>query len=228
MLRKFVIKIITKIKGEEFKLDNEIPLTYFIGILFDRLLMLIRGIFIFRKLFVFIGSDVTIKCKSKIVLGKNVKFSNNVYIDALSIDGIRIGDNVNLGKYCRIEGTGSLSNIGKGLILENGVGLNSNCFIGCAGGVLIKKNTIIGELVTFHSENHNFSDITKPIKEQGISRKGIIIGSGCWIGSKVTILDGVIIGDGCVIAAGSVVTSGKYDNLGIYGGVPAKLIKFRE
>jgi acetyltransferase-like isoleucine patch superfamily enzyme len=79
-----------------------------------------------------------------------------------------------------------------------------------------------------HSENHNFSDITRPIKQQGVNRKGIKIGSGCWIGAKVTVLDGAVIGNGCVIAAGSVVTAGKYDDNCIYGGVPAKFLKSRE
>ena len=106
--------------------------------------------------------------------------------------------------------------------------MNSNCFLGCAGGIIIGQDTIIGELVTMHSENHNFSDITKPIKYQGINRQGIKIGRGCWIGAKVTILDGAKIGNGCIMAAGSVVIAGKYDDNGIYGGVPAKFLKSRE
>lgn len=228
MLRNFINTLISKIKGEQFILDPKIPLNYFIGIFFNRFVMMIRGILIFKKKYIFIGYNSTIKCKSKLHIGKNVKIANNCYIDALSTDGVYIGNNVNIGKYCSIEATGSLTNIGKGLVIEDGVGLNSNCFLGCAGGIIIGRDTIIGELVTMHSENHNFSDITRPIKQQGVNRKGIKIGNGCWIGAKVTVLDGAEIGNGCVIAAGSVVTAGKYDDNCIYGGVPAKLIKSRE
>ncbi len=228
MLRNFINNLIVRIKGEEFIIDPKIPLNYFMGILFDRLVMMLRGIFIFKKKYVFVGRNSTIKCKSKLRIGKNVKIANNCYIDALSIDGVQIGNNVNIGKYCSIEATGTVTNIGKGLIIEDGVGLNSNCFLGCAGGIIIGQDTIIGELVTMHSENHNFSDITKPIKHQGINRQGIEIGRGCWIGAKVTILDGAKVGNGFVIAAGSVVIAGKYDDNGIYGGVPAKLLKSRE
>ncbi len=227
MLRNSINTFISKIKGEEFVLDTEIPLNYFLGILFNRLIMMIRGMCIFKKKYIFIGRNSTIKCKHKLHIKKNVKIGNDCYIDALSIDGIQIGSNVNIGKYCSIEATGSLTNIGKGLVIGDGVGLNSNCFLGCAGGIEIGKDTIIGELVTMHSENHNFSDINVVIKKQGINRKGIKIGSGCWIGAKVTVLDGAEIGNGCVIAAGSVVIAGKYDDNGIYGGVPAKLLKSR-
>jgi len=227
MLRNYINNFITKIKGKQFTLDPKIPLNYFIGIIFSRFIMMIRGGLIFKKKYIFIGSNTTIKCKSKLSLGENVKIANNCYIDALSEEGIRIGSNVNIGKYCSIEATGSVENIGKGLIIEDGVGLNSNCFLGSAGGIIIGKDTIIGELVTMHSENHNFSDVSKPIKLQGVTRKGIKVGSGCWIGSKVTILDGAVIGNRCIIAAGAVVIAGSYKDNSIYGGVPAKLLKSR-
>ncbi|MGN6399951.1 MAG: DapH/DapD/GlmU-related protein, partial [Flavisolibacter sp.] len=81
--------------------------------------------------------------------------------------------------------------------------------------------------VSFHSENHVYVNLQKPIRLQGVSHQGIKIGRNCWIGAKATILDGVTIEDGCIIAAGSLVKSGLYRENGIYGGVPAKLIKYR-
>jgi len=53
-----------------------------------------------------------------------------------------------------------------------------------------------------------------------------IIGNDVWIGINATILRGVTIGDGAVIAAGSVVTK-NVEPYAIYGGIPAKLIRFR-
>ena len=56
----------------------------------------------------------------------------------------------------------------------------------------------------------------------------IQIGNDVWIGQGVTILKkkGICIGDGAVIAAGAVVCTdiGPYE---IWGGVPAKFIKYR-
>ena len=53
-----------------------------------------------------------------------------------------------------------------------------------------------------------------------------IIGNDVWIGNNVTLMEGVIIGDGAIIASGSIVTK-DIPNYAIYGGVPAKLIKYR-
>lgn len=107
------------------------------------------------------------------------------------------------------------------------VGIGSCSFLGCAGGIEIGEDTIVGNYVSFHSENHNFEDPTLPISRQGVNHVGIKVGAGCWLGAKVTVLDGAIIEDGCIIAAGALVTQGRYLANSIYGGVPAKRIKGR-
>ncbi|HEX2548554.1 MAG TPA: acyltransferase, partial [Gammaproteobacteria bacterium] len=137
------------------------------------------------------------------------------------------GSNVSFGPRSRIECTGNIQWIGKGIYVGDNVGLGTDNFYGCAGGITIGNDTIIGNFVSFHSENHNHDDLKVPIRSQGVSRIGIKVGSGCWIGAKSTILDGADIGDGCIIAAGALVTAGTYNAFGIYGGVPAKLIKYR-
>lgn len=57
-------------------------------------------------------------------------------------------------------------------------------------------------------------------------KKPVKIGNDVWIGAKAVIMPGCEVGDGAVIAAGSVVTK-DVPPYAIYGGVPAKLIKFR-
>ena len=114
-----------------------------------------------------------------------------------------------------------------GLVLGDNVGIGSNSFFGCAGGITIGNDTILGNFVSMHSENHNYSDRKIPIRSQGVNSKGIKIGTDCWIGAKVTILDGVNLGDGCIVVAGAVLTEGSYPPFSILGGVPAKIIKER-
>ncbi len=175
----------------------------------------------------FVGRGAVILCKKNIAMGRGVTIDERTYIDAISTGGVKLGDNVSVGKNTRIECSGSLRHLGKGLVVGNNVGLGTDNFFGCAGGIEIGSDTIIGNFVSFHSENHNFSRLDVPIRLQGVNHRGIRIGSNCWIGAKCTILDGAVIEDGCIIAAGALIRENVYAKNGIYGGVPAKLIKYR-
>jgi acetyltransferase-like isoleucine patch superfamily enzyme len=227
-MRKIINYLITKIKKEKFEIDYRIPIKYLIHFFVSKFFALINGFVLFhRKTPAYIHFTSTIKCRSKVIYSRNLIIDRGCFINALSEEGIQLGNNVSIGKFTVIECTGSLLNIGKGLQVGNNVGLGTHGFFGCAGGIVIGDDTIFGNFVSMHSENHNFKNLETPIRLQGVNRKGITIGKNCWIGAKVTILDGVIIKDGCIVAAGSVVTDGIYSANGIYGGVPAKLIKYR-
>jgi len=158
--------------------------------------------------------------------GKFLKLGRHVYISALGKEGIAFGNNVGVGAYSSIIVSTSLNNLGKSIKIGNNVGIGEYAYLGGAGGLSIGDDCIIGQYLSCHPENHNYEILETPIRHQGVNRKGISIGSNCWIGSKVTILDGVSVGNGCVIAAGAVVTKSFPANR-IIGGVPAKLIKRR-
>lgn len=64
------------------------------------------------------------------------------------------------------------------------------------------------------------------IKEAYVSRGDTILGDGCWLGMRAMIMPGVTIGEGAVVAAGAVVTK-NVPPYAIFGGNPAKLIKYR-
>jgi len=225
---RIINQLIAKFKNEEFTIDVQIPTSYLIRFFFSKCVNLFYGVFIFRKIkLIFIHPTSVIKCKNKILYGKNLSIDRWCYIDALSKKGIVLGNNVSIGKKTTIECTGSLRNLGEGLVVGKNVGLGTHGFFGCAGGINIGDDTIFGNFVSLHSENHNFKNINIPIRLQGVNRKGISIGKNCWIGAKVTILDGVTIEDGCIIAAGCVVTEGNYSSNCIYAGVPARLLKQR-
>ena len=71
--------------------------------------------------------------------------------------------------------------------------------------------------------NHGIS-VAKNMIDMPILKKPVKIGDNVWVGARVTILPGVTIGDNVVIAAGSVVTK-DCSSSGIYGVIPAKIIK---
>ena len=162
----------------------------------------------------------------KIKLGKGVNIGENVVIDAMSKKGVIIGNNVRIGDYTRILCTGSLKKLGVGFKIGDNCGIGENCFFGSAGGISIGNDVIMGQNIRFHSENHNYEDMTIPIRMQGVTNKGIKIGNDCWIGAGAVFLDGAELGDGCVVGANSVVNK-KFDDNSIIVGMPAKMIKKR-
>lgn len=218
--------VASRLKGESFKLDGRIPGEYLIWFAFSKFMMCVRGVLRLRRL-VMVGKGVQLLAKSHMQFGRAVHIEDGCVINALSRDGLVFGDHVSIQKRTVVECTGSLRFIGKGLRIGSNVGVGSNSFLGCAGGVEIGDDTIIGNYVSFHSENHNYSDAQLPIRVQGVSHQGIKVGRGCWIGAKVTVLDGVVVEDGCIIAAGALLTQGVYKANSIYGGVPAKFLKGR-
>jgi len=227
-LRKKILKIAGK---ENFEIDVRISNGYIFLLCLKYSFMLLRGKFFALGYSdidhsVFIGNKVKVKEKRFMKIGSKTKIHDQVYIDALSTDGVVIGDHVVIGRNSRIECTGSIENVGKGVNIGNRTTFGDNCFFGAAGGITIGDDVIAGQYIRFHSENHNFSDRDKLIREQGVTHKGILIGNNCWIGSGVVFLDGAKIGDGCVVAANAVVTGCFSDN-SVIGGVPAKLIKER-
>lgn len=223
---KYLDVIISFFKKEKFVLDRRIPLSYVSYFCVAKIFQMLWGCLIFHKKWVYLHYTSTVRCKSKIKCGRNLIIDRNCYIDALSVDGIILGDNVSIGRMTTILCTGNLKYLGKGLAVGNNVGLGTRGHYGGAGGIVIGSDTIIGDYVSIHSENHNYTSADEVIRLQGVTHKGVVIGSNCWIGAKVTILDGTRIGDGCVVAAGSVVR-GEIPSNSVVAGIPAKLIKKR-
>ena len=222
-------RLVRKIKGEGYVIDKRIPVTCFMRLLFSRSLSLIWGCIRLRThKVVFVHPTSVLKCPSKINHGKGLSVGRNCYIDALSELGLECGNNVSVGDNTYIELTGSLRYLGKGMRIGNNVGLGTHGRYGSGMGfVEIGDDTIFGNYVSIHPENHNFSDMNTSIRLQGVNGVGVKIGRDCWIGAKVTILDGTILGDGCVVAAGAVVR-GEFPNNSVIGGVPAKILKMRK
>lgn len=229
-LRSKIYLAVAKLKGTDYHIDDRIPISYLLRLAMSKTVSLFYGMIRLRTLqIVFVHPSSKIKCSSCLSFGKHLMVGEKCYIDALSQNGLRFGDNVSIGYATHIELTGSLKLLGKGMTVGNNVGLGSHGHYGSGAGILkIGDDTICGNYVSIHPENHITQNLDIPIREQGVySKGGVKIGRGCWIGAKVTILDGTEIGDGCIVAAGAVVT-GKFPDYSIIGGVPAKVLKMRK
>lgn len=230
IVNKVIINLAHKIGKSSFNIDNTISFYDLLIFLLKKFIDMTRGQY--YKLFfhkskglLFVGRNAKISFKYKISTGKNLYLGDNINIQALCKNGIEFGDNVTMQAGTIIDCTGVLNKIGEGLIIGHNVGIAQNCFIQVRGSILIGNNVIIGPNVSIFSENHNFSDKTKPISKQGVSRKGVIIEDGVWIGTRSIVLDGVRIEKNSIIAAGSVVNKNVEEGT-IVGGVPAKFIKY--
>ena len=107
--------------------------------------------------------------------------------------------------------------------LAEAVSINARVSIdGGAAGVRIGAGTRIATGATIYAFNHAL-DAARPIREQPVTSKGIVIGADVWIGANAGVTDGVTIGDHAVIGMGAVVTR-DVPAWAIVGGVPARVI----
>lgn len=227
---KAILEKIIKMRNPAFRFDPALDGGTLMRFALDQLWSILRGLkllFLFKKpRMIMLGIGVRFFNTRKIRFGRFVRLGDRVYMSALGSEGISLGDNVGLGAYSRTIVSTSLNDIGSFIRIGNNVGIGEFAYLGGAGGLEIGDDCIIGQYFSCHPENHNYGETDTLIRQQGVSRKGIVIGKNCWIGSKVTVLDGVTIGDGCIIAAGAVVTKSFPEN-SIIGGVPAKHLKTR-
>jgi acetyltransferase-like isoleucine patch superfamily enzyme len=177
-------------------------------------------------------------------LGNQVFIQHGV--ELINTSAIEIGSQVNIFKGVRLDAKGHDHNrlyIGNEVSIERNVDIGSmvdtiiyiddhtyiapHVSIIGPGNIKIGKNCMIASYTGIYANNHIFTDVSLPIKDQGVTRKGIVIEDGCWLGHAVTVLDGVTIGKGSVIGAGAVVNK-NIPPYSIAVGVPAKVIKSRK
>lgn len=232
MIKKLFIKLAQRfLNRKDLKFSEEVPMAHYIRVAWQRIGMLLRGkikgmLFGERGKRLYVGRKTKFCCSKYIYAGNGVSIQDRVLINALSKEGVHFGNNSSVGVNSMIKVSGSLVEVGKGFWLGNYSTLANDCFIGAAGGVWIGDYVAIGQNVRFHSENHDFSDPTKKICEQGTTHKGIRIEDDCWIGAGAVFLDGAELGKGCVVGANTVV-NGVFPAYSVIAGVPARIVKMR-
>lgn len=148
------------------------------------------------------------------------------------------GIKAHLGKITLQERTslaiGNRSYFSGPAIVRGGDRLAIGAFTSIAEGFFVNTGR------DFHPTNHpstfNFAEnrrlaedcLSIPIEygEFENAKNGATIGSDVWIGRDVRVYHGARIGHGCVVAERSLVR-GALEPFGIYGGQPARLIRFR-
>lgn len=110
----------------------------------------------------------------------------------------------------------------KGITIEHGVSIGPKVLLDGRKGLRIGKSAVIAYEAIIWTLNHDYND--EKFREKGGS---VEIGEYAWICSRSIILPGVKIGKGAVVASGAIVTK-DVPEWAIVGGVPAKILGYRE
>jgi acetyltransferase-like isoleucine patch superfamily enzyme len=156
-------------------------------------------------------------------LGRGAYIDQGVYLHATP-GGIDIGDRTTVmhGTELHVFNFRDLPHafirIGRDTFLGESVVVRGQ------GGVSIGDSVLIAPGAKILAINHNYSDVSRPIIEQGISGRGITIEDGAWIGAGACVLDGVTVGRGAVVGANAVVTRDVPPHTLVVGS-PAQVVK---
>lgn len=104
--------------------------------------------------------------------------------------------------------------------------LGQDCTISAYQRVEIGEQCVIADRVMFIDFDHVVSDPEWPIRQQGIYKRDVVVGSNVWIGYGAQILRGVTVGDNAIVGAGAVVTRDIPANA-VAAGSPARVVRMR-
>jgi acetyltransferase-like isoleucine patch superfamily enzyme len=171
---------------------------------------------------VIFGHNVVLRHPHKIHIADNVVIDDNCLIDAKgeSNAGIRLASGVFIGRNT------ILSCKNGDIELGEGANVGFNCEIFSASRVRIGRDVLIAAYCYLIGGDHDFSDASRPVLEQGRTSAGISVGDGAWLGAGAKIFDGVHIGPHAVVGAGAVVRESVPERATAVG-VPARIVSTR-
>ena len=211
--------------GRSGTIDPDLNTWDLVAIGTTRAIPLLRGLIRLGSV-AFCGTRVKMRRGRRIKVQKYVSIGDYTVLDGISRQGITLLRGSKLGRYVTVTGTSTPARMGVGLFVGRNSAIGDFGHIGCAGGVKLGDDVIIGPYVTFHSQEHNSSSTNEPIRTQGTTEAAIEIEDDVWVGARVTFLAGAHVGAHSVVAAGAVVR-GSFPAYSIIGGVPARELKSR-
>lgn len=127
-----------------------------------------------------------------------------------------------LGERSIIESFCCINNAVGDVLIGNRTRIGLHCTV--IGPVAIGSRVNLAQGVVVTALNHNFADSDRPIDEQGITTRQVVIEDDVWIGANAVILPGVTVGRHSVVAAGAVVSKDVPPH-SLVAGVPAVVKK---
>lgn len=154
-------------------------------------------------------------------LGKNINIGRFCFIEG----GVSIGDNFVLDDYCAVY---SGAKIGSNVKLLYGKKIYGNAHIGndCIIGGNIPERCILGDRVTFMGEVAH-SHYNPTLDWDTTDELSPIIGDGSIIGVNALIVGGITIGKNCYVSAGEIIRTNLEDNMVFLKGKVIPISKFK-
>jgi len=126
-----------------------------------------------------------------------------------------------IGDGCKIRAHEGVVSIGNRSVL------GQECTISAFQHVSIGSECILADRVMLIDFDHTTIDVERPIREQGIYKRDVRVGSNVWIGYGACLLRGVTVGDNSIVGSLAVVTRDVDENA-VVGGSPARVLRVRE
>ena len=154
--------------------------------------------------------------------GKNNVIKHNAEFWLTDNAVMEIGDNCTIQNYAFFQLTKPRPHV---FIGDNTV-IGRHAMITAKNLIRIGSNVLMGAYVQVIDHNHGMGR-DKPVREQPALIGEVVIEDDVWIGAGAKILMNVHIGVGAVLGANTVVT-GDVPSYAVVGGVPGRVIKYRE
>lgn len=114
------------------------------------------------------------------------------------------------------------------IVIDDNCNIGNGSIISAKNRIHLERDVLVGQQVIMLDHNHEYEDITTPVRKQGVTQGGRIrIGQGCWIGRGAAIIcprGELTIGRNCVVGINSVVM-GSIPDYSVVFGSPATIIR---
>jgi acetyltransferase-like isoleucine patch superfamily enzyme len=131
-----------------------------------------------------------------------------------------IGPWVHVGELTRLRAHEGTLTVGERTVF--GRDATVNCYL----DVEIGAASMIADWVYVADFDHASTDVTRPIKDQGLVKSPVRIGPDAWLCVKSSVLRGTTIGPGSILGAHAV-ARGDYPAYSVIAGIPGKVVRSR-